>query len=76
MTTKAEILKAIRTHCLECCGGSWLDVENCTSGPDAEPYSSCGLWAYRFGKDPAPAQSRVEAGKVYAEKFGYQKKEV
>lgn len=66
MTRKTDLLKAIRLHCLNCCGGSWLDVENCTSGPDARPYNTCVLWPYRLGTDPNPSQSKVESGRRLA----------
>lgn len=65
MSTKNELLRTIRNHCLECCGGSWVDVQDCTSGPNAGP-STCNLWPYRLGKDPNPSESRVEAGKIKA----------
>lgn len=66
MTSKKELLKTIRLHCLNCCGGSWLDVVNCTSGPNASPYSTCELWPYRLGVDPSPCISRVESGRKLA----------
>lgn len=47
MTTKATILKTIRKHCIECAGGSVIEVEMCTSG-------NCNLYLYSFGKDPEP----------------------
>ncbi|MGB9940275.1 hypothetical protein [Methanosarcina sp.] len=63
MTTKTELLQVIRKHCLECCGGSYLDVEKCTAGPEAK-LSTCTLWAYRMGKDPdGPSEAKIEAGK-------------
>jgi hypothetical protein len=62
MTTKKELLKTIRQHCIRCCGGSWKDVENCTSGPDASPYSTCLLWQFRLGSDPQPSSARVKLG--------------
>lgn len=64
MTKKTELLITIHKHCLRCCGGSWIDVENCTSGPNASPYSTCLLWPFRLGVDPNPSESRVEAGKI------------
>lgn len=64
MTSNKELLKTIRKHCLNCCSGSWIDVQECASGPDASPYSTCLLWPYRLGKDPNPSQARVEAGKI------------
>ena len=64
MTTKTELLKTIHKHCLECCSGSWKDVQNCASGPDAKPYSTCTLWQFRNGVDPEqPSEAKREAGK-------------
>jgi len=63
MTTKSGLLAIIRKRCLECCGGSYTEVEKCTSGPDASPYSTCALWEFRLGNDPYPSEARVEAGK-------------
>jgi len=48
MATKTELLEVIRKRCLECCGGSYQEIENCTSGPSAGPFSSCSLRAYRL----------------------------
>jgi hypothetical protein len=48
MTTKGEILKAIRSNCLECCCGSSKEVELCPV--------ECSLKSYRFGKDPNPSR--------------------
>ncbi len=66
MTNKNELLRTIRKHCLICCGGSWIDVKNCASGPDASPYSTCLLWPFRLGVDPSPSETKVEAGKKKA----------
>ena len=70
MTTKKELLKTIRQHCINCCGGvkekhCLADIENCTAGPEAEKagFPVCALWAFRMGIDPEPAKSRQEAGK-------------
>ena len=30
MTTKTEILRTIKSHCAECCGGNVLEVKLCT----------------------------------------------
>lgn len=38
-------LKAIRAKCLDCSGGSPLEVEKCNP-------SYCPLYEYRFGHDP------------------------
>jgi len=51
MTTKTEILKAIRDHCLECCCGSEKEVSICAVG------SKCHMFDFRFGKDPRPARN-------------------
>lgn len=36
--------KAIRRKCLDCSGGSQMEVRECVA-------ISCPLWPYRFGKD-------------------------
>ena len=38
--TPEELLKVIRAHCLDCCGGSRRDVHNCD-------IRRCNLWPYR-----------------------------
>lgn len=50
MTTKAEILKAIRRKCIECCCGQVTEVRLCH-------LSACGLWPYRLGMDPNPSKT-------------------
>ena len=51
MTTKAEILRAIRTKCLDCSGDQPQEVRLC-------PAYTCALHPYRMGKDPNPSQGR------------------
>ena len=68
MTTKTALLQTIRKHCLECCGGSYQEVENCISCPTEGPFSSCALWDFRLGKDPEPSESRKLAGKKLAQR--------
>ena len=51
MTTKAAILKDIRVKCLDCCVYQPGEVRKCT-------VYTCGLWPYRFGKDPNPSRAR------------------
>ena len=51
MTTKADILQAIRHKCLDCCCFQPSEVREC-------PVSTCGLWPYRLGRDPEPSRSR------------------
>ena len=54
-------IKAIRQHCLECCGGSAQVVKFCTC--DGVNCTRCDLWPYRFGKRPQTA------AKIYGERF-------
>lgn len=42
-------MKAIRETCLECCGGSWLEVKFCPAG-------NCPLHEYRTGHRPKSIQ--------------------
>jgi hypothetical protein len=51
MTTKAAILIAIRQNCLECSGHQPSEVRVCR-------ITSCDLWPFRFGSDPAPSRNR------------------
>ena len=51
MTTEADILQAIRHKCLDCSNFQPGEVREC-------PVTRCGLWPYRFGRDPAPAVAR------------------
>lgn len=60
MTTKAQLLKAIRKHCLECCGGLWTEVRDCTPVIMPSGERRCTLYPYRFGKDPAPAKRGMD----------------
>lgn len=63
MTTKTQILKDIRTKCLDCSCGSMREVKKCT-------VQTCAIYSYRFAKDPSPARKgNVEnlspAGMIY-----------
>ena len=51
MTTKADILQAIRRKCLDCSCFQPSEVREC-------PVSTCDLWPYRLGRDPDPSRSR------------------
>jgi hypothetical protein len=42
---KRPILQAIREKCIDCSGGSLLEVRLC-------PVVKCALWPYRAGSDP------------------------
>jgi hypothetical protein len=50
MTTKAEILKAIRHKCIDCCCGQIAEVKLCT-------VQRCELWPFRLGMDPNPSRT-------------------
>lgn len=69
MTTKTELLKIIHKQCLTCCGGSWLEVKECTGGKKTNEFDTCWLHPFRFGTDPEkPSKARQEAGRKLAEK--------
>ena len=51
MTTKLNILKAIRQQCVECMGGQLGEIPLCTA-------PKCSLFPYRMGKDPEPNQNK------------------
>lgn len=47
--------RAIRVHCLECCGWNAAEVARCTA-------TGCWLWTYRFGGGAkADAEAAAEA---------------
>ncbi|MGB3907463.1 MAG: hypothetical protein WBL02_03405 [Methanomethylovorans sp.] len=50
MSTKADLLKAIRNKCVsDCCCGSVKEISACT-------ITDCALFKFRFGKDPTPSR--------------------
>jgi hypothetical protein len=49
VTTKADILKAIRLKCLDCSVYQPEEVRNCH-------LTTCALHPYRMGKDPHPSK--------------------
>lgn len=53
MTTKTEILKAIRQKCLDCSVYQPMEVRLC-------PVEACDLWIFRHGKDPNPARKHFQ----------------
>ena len=61
MTTKAQILRAIREKCLDCSCHQPQEVRLC-------PVSACALYPFRMGKDPNPSPARGFAkSPVYAD---------
>jgi len=54
------VLKAIRDHCRECCGGYEKAVTYCTC--DGIHSTRCDLWPYRFGKRPSVVRRKYGAG--------------
>ena len=57
MTTKAEILHAIRQKCLDCSCYQPSEVRECR-------LTACSLWPFRLGRDPEPSRSRGFAKRV------------
>lgn len=51
--SKANVLRAVRKHCLECSGDSPDGVRECVS-------TDCVLYPYRFGTDPEKSEVRAE----------------
>jgi hypothetical protein len=49
MTTKKDILKALRAKCIECCCDNSHEVGICH-------IDDCPLWTFRSGKDPVPSR--------------------
>lgn len=47
---KRNPIRAIRRHCLDCCGGSAAAVAECPAAP-------CALWVFRMGENPFRAQA-------------------
>jgi hypothetical protein len=47
-------LRAVRLHCVECCGGSSNEVRHCSA-------TSCPLWPFRFGRRPNAEEKAVVA---------------
>lgn len=45
-------MRAIRAHCVECCGGSYAEANKCTA-------TGCTLWPYRMGKNPFHAKAKT-----------------
>lgn len=45
MEYKHNPVKAIREKCLDCCGGSTLEVKECTA-------ENCPIYPFRLGKNP------------------------
>ena len=59
MTTKAEVLRAIRQKCLDCSCHHPSEVRDCR-------LTACSLWPFRFGPDPEPSR-----GRGFAKRDGY-----
>ncbi len=54
------VLKAIRSKCLDCCGGQPSEVRAC-------PSAGCDLWPYRMGTNPfraPPSDAQREAARA------------
>jgi len=58
-------LRAIRSHCLSCAGGSSVYVRFCTNHGASGGGTRCDLWPFRFGKKPAAAKRQLgSAGQI------------
>jgi len=60
MTTKSQILRAIRKHCVECMVGRRCDVAKCAA-------AGCHLHRFRMGQDPSPGIAAKERAREMAE---------
>ena len=45
MEKRLTPIKAIREHCIDCCGGELKEVRLCA-------FTDCALWVYRMGHRP------------------------
>ena len=41
----SSVLSAVRSHCIDCCGGQAAEARKCTA-------TACPLWAFRMGTNP------------------------
>jgi hypothetical protein len=70
MTTKAEVLKAVRFQCEECMGSMLArkrefsqEARNLVVGCSAP---ECSLYPFRMGKDPWPARKGSKEAMLFA----------
>jgi hypothetical protein len=47
-------LRALRTHCVECCNGNFAEVRACSA-------TACPLWLFRLGRNPTAVERAVVA---------------
>ena len=60
MSTKATVMKAIRSYCVEtCCAGSEEYVRECPGNSEIVGVF-CPLHPYRFSSDPSPSVLRTK----------------
>lgn len=57
MSTKKEILGAIREKCLDCCLDQTVEVKLCTA-------ERCPIWPFRLGKDPFKSQREMSPAQI------------
>lgn len=53
INSKANLWRAIRAKCLDCCGNYTKEVEHCH-------LKDCKLWPYRFGKAMAIQKRKLK----------------
>ncbi|MBB5755135.1 hypothetical protein GGQ63_004234 [Prosthecomicrobium pneumaticum] len=56
-------LRAIRTKCVDCCGGRFSEVRLCEA-------VKCALWPFRAGRHPYHALSQKQAGNSADQEIG------
>ncbi len=59
-----SLLSTIRKHCLDCSGGSPIEVRECRSE------KTCKLWPYRMGTRPQNEKRVLSEGHLKALKAG------
>ena len=64
MTTKTDILQAIRRKCMDGSCFQPTEIQKC-------PVYTCDLWPFRLGRDPDPSRTRGFAkSSVYTDDTG------
>lgn len=61
--TPRSPIKAIRSKCIECMGGEYKAISECSS-------VYCALWPYRFGTNPfrQVSEKQIEQGRQLAQR--------
>jgi len=54
-----RMIRAVHTHCVDCCAGSPVEVRRCE-------IRDCALWPFRLAREVADLDSQDSAGPVRA----------